>query len=80
VELADDEPDRPAPAAVPDSLAQFARSPRFGAEAEPLRASTPAARERLLHAMAGLAAVKDRPLTELDWHRVLDAVVLIARD
>ena len=62
---------------------QFARQPRFAAEAERLTTLTgappTATRERLLHAMAGLAAVSGRPLTELDWHRILDTVVLISR-
>jgi len=79
VEFADDEPAPPMSAALPDSLAQFARSPRFTAEAGRLGASSPAARERLLHAMAGLGALAARPPTELDWHRMLDTVVLISR-
>jgi hypothetical protein len=29
--------------------------------------------------MAGLGALAGRPLEELDWHRLLDAVVLISR-
>jgi transcriptional regulator with XRE-family HTH domain len=85
VELAeDDEPARDAPAALPDSLVQFSRSPRFGAEARWLAAATGTAetllRQRLLQAMAGMAALTTRPLSGLDWHRILDAAVLIARD
>jgi transcriptional regulator with XRE-family HTH domain len=86
VELAeDDEPARAAPAALPDSLVQFSRSPRFSAEAARLARTTKMAetvmRERLLQAMAGLGSLAaTRPLSELDWHRILDTAVLIARD
>ena len=78
-----DERPSPAPAPLPDTLVQFARHPRFAAEAERLATLTgaprTATRERLLHAMAAPATVSARPLTELDWHRILDAVVLISR-
>ena len=85
VELAEgDEPAREAAAGLPDSLVQFSRSPRFRTEAQRLaataRATETLVRERLLHAMAGMATLSARPLSELDWHRVLDAAVLIARD
>jgi transcriptional regulator with XRE-family HTH domain len=85
VELADgEEPARDAPAVLPDSLVQFSRSQRFSVEAqrlaEAMRASEALLRERLLHAMAGMASLTTRPLSELDWHRILDAAVLIARD
>jgi transcriptional regulator with XRE-family HTH domain len=70
-------------AALPESLVRFARLPRFDAEAAHLAVqtgqSTVAIRERLLTAMAGVATVYEQPLTELDWHRVLDALVLIGR-
>ncbi|NUT33332.1 MAG: helix-turn-helix transcriptional regulator [Hamadaea sp.] len=62
--------------ALPDSLIQFARSPRFAAET---RSMATADRERLLHAMAAMGAVAGRPLTDLDWHRVLDTAVLLRR-
>jgi len=74
-----DEHPSPAPGPLPDTLLQFARHPRFAEEARRTGAPGTAARERLLHAMAGLAAVSGRPLTELDWHRILDTVVLINR-
>ncbi|GIF78226.1 helix-turn-helix domain-containing protein [Asanoa siamensis] len=61
----------PAPP-LPDSLVRFARSPRFTAERLPDR-------ERVLTAMAALGALADRPLTDLDWHRILDTVVLLTR-
>jgi transcriptional regulator with XRE-family HTH domain len=85
VELAEgDEPARGAPAALPDSLVQFSRSLRFSTEAHRLAATTRAAealvRERLIHALAAMASLTTRPLSELDWHRILDAAVLIARD
>ncbi|GAA4712262.1 helix-turn-helix domain-containing protein [Phytohabitans rumicis] len=85
VELAqDDQPVPRTPAALPDSLTQFSRSPRFATEAARLAkaAKLPetAMRERLLQAMAGLGSLAStRPLAELDWHRILDAAVLIAR-
>jgi hypothetical protein len=36
-------------------------------------------RERLLPAMAAMGALSTRPLTEPDWHRLLDAAILTAR-
>ena len=85
VELAeDDELARVAPDALPDSLVQFSRSLRFSTEAVRLAKAKKVAetvmRERLLQAMAGLGLLAAiRPLSELDWHRILDAAVLIAR-
>jgi transcriptional regulator with XRE-family HTH domain len=79
----DAESDTAAAAQLPESLVRFARLPRFGAEAahlaEQTGQSTVAVRERLLTAMTGLARIYERPLTELDWHRVLDTVILIGR-
>ena len=60
-------------AALPDSLVRFARSPRFAAERLPDR-------ERVLTAMATLGALAGRPLTDLDWHRVLDTIILLTRE
>lgn len=84
VDLADDDQPAPeAPSALPDSLVQFARSPRFVAEAARLakatKTSETALRGRLLQAMAGLGTLTTRPMSELDWHRILDTAVLIAR-
>jgi hypothetical protein len=39
-----------------------------------------ATRERLLAVLAGVASVATSAPTELDWHRVLDTVILITRD
>jgi transcriptional regulator with XRE-family HTH domain len=85
VELVDhDEPRRREPAELPGSLVQFARSSRFSTEASRLAKATRSPqstiRERLLHAMAAMASLTPRPLTELDWHRVLDTAVLLARE
>lgn len=91
VELADQATDadasgrpRTPAAAPPASLARFARTPRFGAEAGLLarRSGRPPVQQRelLLSAMSGVAAATapQRSLTELDWHRVLDAIVLVS--
>jgi transcriptional regulator with XRE-family HTH domain len=48
----------------------------------PAAAETPdeaQARHRLLHALATMGALSPRPLTDLDWHRLLDALTLISR-
>ena len=88
VELADPRGSGELAAAVAEaplagSLLQFARLPRFAREAERLAQATgqPVAstRERVLAAMSALSAVSPRPLSELDWHRALDAIVLIMR-
>jgi len=82
IELADG-PAEPAPPALPDSLLRFARSARFGAESARLATAAgqpeTTARERLLHAMAAMAALATRPLTDADWHRLLDAAILMTR-
>lgn len=84
IDLVDDGGPSPAGPALPDTLVQFARSARFTTETARLAraAGLPetATGERLLHAMARMAALSHRPLSELDWHRLLDAVVLAARD
>jgi transcriptional regulator with XRE-family HTH domain len=85
VDLADDDdPHRTNPSpALPESLVRFAGSARFSAEAGRLAgaAKVPetAMRERLLHTMADVGSLVGRSLVELDWHRILDAVVLISR-
>jgi transcriptional regulator with XRE-family HTH domain len=64
--------------ALPDSLVQFSRGERFRSEAA--RLPSDAARSRLLEAMAAMGAVATRPMTELDWHRMLDVHVLTTRE
>jgi transcriptional regulator with XRE-family HTH domain len=79
----DGKPTRPPPDTVPDSLVQFARGARFTAETTRLAKATrtphTAVRERLMHAMAAMASLTTRPLSELDWHRILDTAVLTTR-
>lgn len=70
----------PAMPAVP-GLAAFVRSDRFNAEVRTLAAGADeeGLRGRLLTALAAMAAVRERDLAELDWHRALDALVLLHR-
>ncbi len=69
-------------AAPSASLAKYVRQPRFAETAQRLadRAGCPVSlqRERLLSAMSAVSAAVPAPMTELDWHRVLDAIVLAA--
>ena len=71
------------PAALPDALVEFSRAPRFATETARLAQATqqPEAlvRRRLLTAMTAMGALTGRPLSELDWHRILDTAVLITR-
>jgi transcriptional regulator with XRE-family HTH domain len=62
------EPDAPE---LPASLLAYARSPRFRAGTRGLD------RTATMKAMAALAAVATDAPSELDWHRILDTVVLI---
>jgi transcriptional regulator with XRE-family HTH domain len=76
--------DQDAMAAPPiASLSKYVRQPRFAETALRLadRAGCPVSleRERLLSAMSAVSAAVPAPMTELDWHRVLDAIVLAAR-
>jgi transcriptional regulator with XRE-family HTH domain len=73
VEPAGDDPAQQMPA----SLARFARTPRFAAEAARLPETV--TRQRLLHAMAAMGALAGEPVSDLDWHRILDTAVLITR-
>jgi transcriptional regulator with XRE-family HTH domain len=70
------------PAALPGSLAEFSQRPRFRQEVQRLAAERkvkPAEiRRQLLTAMAAVPQPY-RGLDELDWHRVLDALVLVLR-
>ena len=70
VEPADDRDEQPA--MLPESLVRFARSARFRAEAARLD------QQRLLRAMAAMGALTPHP-TDQDWHRLLDAALLMTR-
>jgi len=69
-------------AARPASLLEFARLPRFAAEtarlADRLGRPRTVQRELLLDAMSSASAAVPGRRTELDWHRILDTIVLIA--
>ncbi|GIE92894.1 helix-turn-helix domain-containing protein [Paractinoplanes rishiriensis] len=66
---------------VPATLVRLGRSTRFRrdialiAEANGADPATLAA--RVLDVLAGLAAITGRELTEPDWHRLLDALILV---
>ena len=78
-----DRADDEQPSALPATLVQFSRTPRFPAEttrlAQAAQEPEAATRRRLLHAMSVLGSLAREPLYELDWHRILDSVVLITR-
>jgi transcriptional regulator with XRE-family HTH domain len=84
VELVEPGEDDTPPLAPTVSLSKFARLPRFAEAAERLAAlagcPVPVEKDRLLHAMSAVAAAVPRPMTELDWHRVLDAMLLASSD
>jgi transcriptional regulator with XRE-family HTH domain len=67
---------------LPESLAEFCQGARFQQEVRRLAAEekvTPAeVRQQLLTAMAAVPQ-PHRGLDELDWHRILDALVLVLR-
>jgi transcriptional regulator with XRE-family HTH domain len=79
--LTDADAAAPGPA-LPWSLAAFSQGARFRQEVRRLAAenkATPAeVRQGLLTAMAAVPQPK-RGLDELDWHRILDALVLVMR-
>jgi transcriptional regulator with XRE-family HTH domain len=74
--------DEAAPA-PPASLVEFTAGPRFGREVQRLareeRSDAPLVRAQVLAAMAAMAAGLTRRFDELDWHRVLDLIVLVRR-
>jgi transcriptional regulator with XRE-family HTH domain len=77
------EPDPAAAGPVlPESLAEFCQGVRFRQEVRRLAAEEKVApaevRQQLLTAMAAVPQ-PDRGLDELDWHRILDALVLVRR-
>lgn len=73
------EHDTPA-VAMPASLSKFARLPRFAEAARRLATLAgcpePVERDRLLRAMSAVSVAVPGPMTELDWHQVLDAMIL----
>jgi transcriptional regulator with XRE-family HTH domain len=79
--LADADAVAPGPA-LPASLAAFSQGARFRQEVRRLAAENKVApaevRRQLLTAMAAVPQ-PSRDLDELDWHRILDALVLVLR-
>lgn len=79
--LADPDDTAPGPA-LPASLAEFSHGARFRQEVRRLaaeeRATPDEVRVKLLIAMAAFPQ-PDWGLDELDWHRILDALVLVLR-
>jgi transcriptional regulator with XRE-family HTH domain len=79
--LADTDGTAPEPA-LPGSLAAFSQGARFRQEVRRLAAEGKVApaevRHKLLTAMAAVPQ-PNRGLDELDWHRILDALVLVLR-
>jgi transcriptional regulator with XRE-family HTH domain len=78
------EEDGPAPgsAALPESLAEFSQTSRFQREVGRLASAVdvkPSTMRRQL--LTAMVAVPRPPqgLDELDWHRVLDALILVLR-
>jgi transcriptional regulator with XRE-family HTH domain len=74
---------RPAPEpSLPESLAEFSSGARFRQEVRRLAAegnvTQAEIRDQLLTAMTAVPQPRRR-LDELDWHRVLDALVLVLR-
>jgi transcriptional regulator with XRE-family HTH domain len=69
--------------ALPASLRRFSRLPRFREDtrwlAEEMGADPDAVRALLLRAMAAVPEPPGRQLSELDWHRLLDALLLVLR-
>jgi transcriptional regulator with XRE-family HTH domain len=84
VDLVEPGADEKPPVRPPASLTKFARSERFANTAKVLARKagcTPSVqKEQLLAAMSATAAAVPASMSELDWHRVLDAIVLAACD
>lgn len=80
LETGEDAADRPA--ALPESLAEFSQGARFRREVRRLadegKVAPAEVRHQLLTAMAAVPQ-PHRGLDELDWHRILDALVLVLR-
>ena len=77
------EPDAP-PLVPTASLSKFARLPRFAEAARRLATLAgcpePVERDRLLRAMSAVSVAVPTPMAELDWHRILDAMILASSD
>lgn len=73
----------PTSSPLPIGLEQFARSARLKDETRRLSiengSETSDTRHRLVAAMAAVGAHAPRRLEQLDWHRVLDALVILYR-
>ncbi len=71
----------PDPVELPDALVQFAKSQRFKADVVWLsqRSGQPVVqlRDRCLTAMAHTAELTTQPMSDVDCHRLLDAIVLM---
>jgi transcriptional regulator with XRE-family HTH domain len=67
----------------PASLVEFAAGPRFGREVTRLARQegldAAPVRAQVLAAMAAMAAALPGRFDELDWHRVMDVIVLLRR-
>jgi transcriptional regulator with XRE-family HTH domain len=74
--------DEAAPPPSPASLVEFTAAPRFDREVRRLAreegADASSVRAQLIAAMAAMAQLPGR-FDELDWHRVLDVMVLLRR-
>jgi transcriptional regulator with XRE-family HTH domain len=72
----------PAPPELPAGLVRLGRGARFRREVEVLAEHTGAppedVRSGLLDVLARLQGLTGRDLTERDWHRLLDALLLVA--
>jgi transcriptional regulator with XRE-family HTH domain len=67
---------------LPTSLAEFSRGARFRQEVRRLAAEQNAAPAEIRHQLLTAMTAVPRPrrgLDELDWHRILDALVLVLR-
>lgn len=74
--------EQPQRAPLPASVVRFGRTARFRRDLEAIAAATDQDQTELaghlLQALAGLAEATGRELSEPDWHRLLDALLLVA--
>jgi len=70
-----------APVPLPATLVRLGRSARFRREvgliADEVGIDPTALRARVLDVLAGLAAITGRDLSEPDWYRLMDALLLV---